>query len=456
MLKTLIDFFLLISTDKKTISYDNISTFYKFIIKKLPEIESKRPFLISTSLNKKKEKEIDKENDIDEKIGENIYKNNDNINSSNKDLDKNFSIKKFQNELLSLFNDFIDYLYEDNIIILKEDKMDILMNKINKNLKDKNMNNIIANNIKKKIIRNYIIELINNNKDNNNFISSNLSIKNFINFFNTRNKNKNRLIAEKFIIAINPIIKIYKIDKKIIHKKKINKSKIKSLPRISITLEENHHSIKMTLNTDTKIENNKDEYNSIYKSSKPISKKRFEDSINKYMLNKNKRKTDYNNKSKITKKTLIELNDLSHDTIQCDTLVNCKSYDNIQRKELFENSFKKKIKKISTNIKVSNIKESKINIKKDKSHSKKILMDEIKKFYSNIPTETYEDKNEKINCRSFKTTLNNNDLEEKNYINNNNLKYYNFNNIKKTDSIMTSKSKKEDSISEKSNGCFIY
>ena len=50
MINTLVDLFLLISTDKKTITCNNLSTFYQFITKKLPEIESHRPNLI-TSLN---------------------------------------------------------------------------------------------------------------------------------------------------------------------------------------------------------------------------------------------------------------------------------------------------------------------------------------------------------------------------------------------------------------------
>ena len=315
MLKTLIDLFLLISTDKKTITYDNISTFYKFIIKKLPEIESKRPFLISSSLNKKNLKQIQKENIIDEKIGGSQFQNNELNNNSNKNMDKNISIKKFQDELLSLFYDFIDYLYEENIIILNEEKMKILTNKINKKLKDKNMNNKKVISIKKNIIRNYIIELINNNKNNNNFISSDLSIKNFINFFNTKNQNKNRLIAEKFIIAINPIIKIYKNDRKIIYRRKINKSKTKSLPKVTITLDDNNI-IKMSLNNDIKNENNKNDIKYNYRSNHSINEKKIlDDSINKFINNKNKRKTDCNNKSKMTKKNLIELNNLSHDSI---------------------------------------------------------------------------------------------------------------------------------------------
>ena len=455
MLKTLIDLFLLISTDKKTITYDNISTFYKFIIKKLPEIESKRPFLISSSLNKKNLKQIQKENIIDEKIGGSQFQNNELNNNSNKNMDKNISIKKFQDELLSLFYDFIDYLYEENIIILNEEKMKILTNKINKKLKDKNMNNKKVISIKKNIIRNYIIELINNNKNNNNFISSDLSIKNFINFFNTKNQNKNRLIAEKFIIAINPIIKIYKNDRKIIYRRKINKSKTKSLPKVTITLDDNNI-IKMSLNNDIKNENNKNDIKYNYRSNHSINEKKIlDDSINKFINNKNKRKTDCNNKSKMTKKNLIELNNLSHDTIQCDTLINSKSYNNFQYQDLVRNCIKIKTKKISANTKLNNINENQINFKNDKSYSKKILIDEIKKYYSKIPTETYEDKNNKINNKSFKNVLNNKDFTEKDHVSNN-LKSYNLENIRKVDSLISSKFKKEDSLTEKSNGCFIY
>ena len=51
MLKTLIDFFLLISSDKKKITCTNISTFYQFITKKIIDIENQRPFIIINSLS---------------------------------------------------------------------------------------------------------------------------------------------------------------------------------------------------------------------------------------------------------------------------------------------------------------------------------------------------------------------------------------------------------------------
>lgn len=83
--------------------------------------------------------------------------------------------------------------------------------------------------IKKLEIRNFIIDLINNN--NKNFISFNLSIKHFIIFFSSKNKDKNRNMADKFIRILNPVIKLYRRDKKIVRLKKINRVKTKSLAK---------------------------------------------------------------------------------------------------------------------------------------------------------------------------------------------------------------------------------
>ena len=52
MLKSLIDFFLLLSSDKKSITTYDISTFHSFIIKKIPEFEKQRPGIIYNSLIK--------------------------------------------------------------------------------------------------------------------------------------------------------------------------------------------------------------------------------------------------------------------------------------------------------------------------------------------------------------------------------------------------------------------
>lgn len=173
-------------------------------------------------------------------------------------MDKNIEIKKFQKEIISLFNDMIDFLYEENIIVLKEDKKNLLKNKINRKIKEKNVflrsnsSYNLINDIKKVETRNYIIELINENKNNNNFTSFNFTIKNFIDFFNTKNKNKNRLIAEKFVVAINPIIKIYKNEKKLTYLKKVNKTTTRSLSRIPIIHIDNNDLYKAKISNEKK------------------------------------------------------------------------------------------------------------------------------------------------------------------------------------------------------------
>ena len=216
MLKTLVDLFLLISTDKKSITSNDISIFYLFITKKLSEIENHRPGLIFSSINNSKN------NNEDIKYGKNLI-------SKNEEINKNIKIKNIQNELLSLFTDMINFLYEENNITFTNDKKNILNNKINKNLSFQNnsLENELIQKNKKDEISYCIIELIQKNNLNNKNISFNCSIKDFIKFFNSKNKDKNRHIADKFINIINPIIKIYNSDNKTKFHKKKYKSKNK-------------------------------------------------------------------------------------------------------------------------------------------------------------------------------------------------------------------------------------
>ena len=51
-----------------------------------------------------------------------IFQNDESGNKTNRITYKNIAIKKFQKELISLFNDMIDFMYEETIVILKEDK----------------------------------------------------------------------------------------------------------------------------------------------------------------------------------------------------------------------------------------------------------------------------------------------------------------------------------------------
>ena len=141
MLKTLIDFFLLISSDKTKITSTNISIFYQFITKKIIDIENQRPFIITNSLSYSNLnlKQSYNENISSKNIDGFIFQNDESTNKTNRITDKNVAIKKFQKELISLFNDMIDFMYEEKIVILREDKKIILINKINNKLKEKNI-----------------------------------------------------------------------------------------------------------------------------------------------------------------------------------------------------------------------------------------------------------------------------------------------------------------------------
>ena len=479
MLKTLIDFFLLISSDKTKITCTNISTFYQFITKKIIDIENQRPFIIINSLSYSNLylKQSYNENISNKNIDGFIFQNDESTNKTNRIMDKNIAIKKFQKELISLFNDMIDFIYEERIVILREDNKIILINKINNKLKDKNIfvkgkaSNYAINDIKKIETRNYIIELINNNKYNDNFISFNFTIKNFIDFFNTKNRNKNRYIAEQFVKAINPIIKIYKNDKKLSQIKKINKTKTRSLSKIPIihidtndlykakisNRKKNYCNMKYKMSNSSKnnISSNPNIKNYMHKGNYSFHKKKGKYGFSNLLLNKNKRKTENYNKSKISKKNSREQNDVTHDTIQCQTLNNCNSFDNIQNMYKIENILYNNIKTNSTHINGN-----KIKIKSNRANSKNIVINEIRNFYSNSQIDYFKNKN-----KSSITTLYDNDIYDLNkniYKNcdleeNCNLKTCNIDtNVKNRESKMISTSQKEEELNEKGSGCFIY
>jgi len=479
MLKTLIDFFLLISSDKTKITSTNISIFYQFITKKIIDIENQRPFIITNSLSYSNLnlKQSYNENISSKNIDGFIFQNDESTNKTNRITDKNVAIKKFQKELISLFNDMIDFMYEEKIVILREDKKIILINKINNKLKEKNIfvkgnaSNYAINDIKKIETRNYIIELINNNKYNDNFTSFNFTIKNFIDFFNTKNRNKNRSIVEQFIKAINPVIKIYKNDKKLSQIKKVNKTKTRSLSKIPIihidtndlykakisNRKKNYCNMKYKISSTSKnnASTNSSIKNYVHKANYSFHKKKGKYGFSNLLLNKNKRKTENYNKSKISKKNSKEQNDVTHDTIQCQTLNNCNSFDNIQSMYKIENILYNNIKTNSTHINGN-----KIKIKNNRANSKNIVINEIRNFYSNSQIDYFKNKN-----KSSITTLYDNDIYDLNkniYKNcdldeNCNLKSCNIDtNVKNRESNMISASQKEEELNEKGSGCFIY
>ena len=477
MIKTLVDLFLLISSDKKTITCNDISTLYQFITKKLPEIENQRHSIMSCSLIQSNINNDNNEKIEQKKIESFIYQNEDIINKIN----KNIILKDLQIELLSLFNDMIDYIYEENIIALSEDKKEILKNKINKILKDKSLimsknksiNNLQTQSLKKGEIRNYLIQLINNNNNNNdinnsNITSFNFSIKNFINFFNIKNIEQNRYVAQKLIYVITPIIEIYKTDIKMIYTKKMNKPKTKSLckiERINIDNNNNNKNINMSKKqyTTKNRNNNNNNINKFYykvKNNSLTNKKKEYFNLNNIIIKKKKRKTVNNNninKNQITSKENIinnyDKNNYTQDTIPCQTLKNCHSFDNMPKNDLYVNYLSNIIKNIKAN---KNIRINKINTRKIVGD----IGDKTNYYYPESHIEHLN--NNKKYCIGNKLTvygLNKKNARKKIYVNDKKeIEIYNINKIGKTNksSYLSYVNKKGNDFNDKSNGCLIH
>ena len=464
MINTLIDLFLLISTDKKSITSNNLCTFYQFIAKKLIDIENQRPNIISSFLSQNNSKNEHNDKINHKQIDGFIYHNKDII----KKITKDVIIYNFQNELLSLFNDMIDYLYEENLVILSDEQKHILKNIINKKLSEKNIlyssnapiNNLLVQKIKKKEIRKYILELINNNNYNSNFLLFDFSIKNYINFFNTKNIEKNRCTAEKFVNLINAIIKIYNTDKKNIYNKKINTVKIKSLGKIPFINIDNTNNIiikeKSLRNKNTKNDINK-YYNKVNHSVNNGKREYF--NLNNIFIKKKKRQTAYNNIQKEPKNINIEdKNNKTQDTIPGQTLNNCYSLDNLPKNENIGNYLNNIIKNVNTNT----------NRKRNELNLRKINYNKMKDFYSKSQrgknnTKDIDIKHKPTLSAIFNKDINDLNKKSKKYninINNCNL-LGNFtfdnddkNNNNNIDFIYVNKN--ENDFNEKNIGCIIY
>ena len=417
MLKPLVNLYLLLSSDKKSITSHDLSIFYQFITKKIPEIENHHPTVLISSLDKYYFIQKNNDNSLNKGKKRFILQNEIIENKDNKKI----IIKNFQNELLFLFYDMIDYLYENKIIILSDDNKKVLTNKTNKKIKS--FEKVQSKNIEKEEIRNFIIELINLHKLNNNFISFNFNINNFINFFNSKNKDKNRLIAAKFINTVNPIIKIYKNDIKIAHKKNIYKSKTKSSPKISIINFHNNIS-----------SNNKDSKNKILNHFNKSLSNRLKDkfNLNNMIIKKNKRNTAYNKNRIEEKEDFKKGNNISVDTLPCQTLNNCISFNNSQKNYLIKNN-------LNNNIKI---------IKGDSNNNKldveKLAINELNflEYQKKIKNKTFYNEMKKGN---------------KNKIVNYKLDEFNIDkNEKKRKTNITVEYKNEENINNKQSQCFIF
>ena len=209
MLQSLSDFFLLISSDSKKITNRDLTIFYNFIVKKMPQMEQQYPNLVSKSLNTQEGKNYN--NDKDE-LDIKEFKNC-------KDSKKIFA--HFQKQIMNLFNNLIEYCYNEGIIKLNKKFDQVLKVKIDDKIKEK-VNKKMSNNwkynynnnqyikrAKTSEIRNFLIFLIINGD-----INFNIYPNEFVNFFNSENKSKNRNIVDQFMRIIKNIIKIYKDNKR--------------------------------------------------------------------------------------------------------------------------------------------------------------------------------------------------------------------------------------------------
>ena len=158
-----------------------------------------------------------------------VVNNQINNNINNKDSKKYFN--HFQKQILNLFNDLLDYCYNEGIIKLG-DKFEKIIKGIDDKIREKtnnrkniidnskyNYNNIYQKEIsikkaKKEKLRNFLIYLIINGE-----INFNINPNDYVNFFNSENKAKNRASAEQFMKFIKNIIIIYKENKKNINKR---------------------------------------------------------------------------------------------------------------------------------------------------------------------------------------------------------------------------------------------
>ena len=453
MINPLIDFFLLISTDKKSITCNNLSTFYQFITKKLPEIESHRPNLITSSLYQQNSQK----NNNEKPIKSFVNQNKDIINKIN----KNFELIEFQNELLSLFYDMIDYLYEEKNIILSEDKKNILTKRIMEKFKEKKLmnkkinnkfNNILIQNIQNIQTRKYLLELIiTNTIYSNNFLLFNFTITNYINFINNKNINKNRYIIDKFMKVIIPVIKIYKTDTKNSHAKKNSKLKTKSLCKLQVlNINFSKNNINNNINNNifkgytTKNKNSKNINQYFHKINNSYNNKKKEFfNLNNIFINKNKSNKKPNNQSQIKQNEnyINDKNNMTKDTIPCQTLKNCYSFDKISKSNLKVNYLSNIIKKINTD-----------NNKNNKNIRTHEIKNKIKYFYPKRQVDNLKMKNKSVLYRFKKNTIGNgNENNESEIYNNNSIEN------KNRSSYMDLVNKKYNNIlNESNNGCLIH
>ena len=294
MLQALSDLFLVISSDSKKITNNDLIVFYNFIIKKIPQIEQQFPLIISkslsnnisSSLSEKKQTEI------------NIYKSN-----------KDNNIKKlcvhFQKQIFNLFSELINFCYKEGIIKLNNQ---ILQEKILKKV-DFNFGKVNCNPQNNKNTQNFLIYLVINNKVNCTIFPSE-----YIKFFNSENTIKRRVYAERFMKFVKHMIKIYKESKKHLNIKRVN------------------YTEKKISNTERLIGFNKQIHEKNKLSFRIIKKGSKEDNTKKN-ISSSERSIIVNNE---TENSLEDDKEEINDTISCDTPknVNKKKYKKINERKV--------------------------------------------------------------------------------------------------------------------------
>ena len=375
MLQTLSELFLLISNDGQKITSKDLSLFYNFITKKIPQIQQQFPSMLINSLNSSSNLNSVEDRKLSDS---NDFKND-------KDSKKVFI--SFQRQILSLFNDIIDYCYSEGIIKLNNKFEKLIKNKIDEKIREKSnkknrknkyefdynkyyQNELNINRSKREKLRHFLIFLTINGE-----INYNIFPNDYVNFFNSENKLKNRLNAQQFMEFINNFLKIYKENKANYNKRINNKSnnntdiKLKSKDNNNTIIEENNKTdlnknskcIK-SFNTDTKIFDIKDKnkvnnIKHVYKksinnnSNKAELRNKFINNSKDNLMNNNALKENLFSNNKLQNKlspdkSIIIDNDVYNDSgdEEINDTIRCETPKNIENEETIEINNKNDLK----------------------------------------------------------------------------------------------------------------
>ena len=433
MLNTLSDLFLLISNDSQKITNKDISNFYYFITKKMPQIEQHYPTILSKSI-----KSISNLNSPESKKHKCLSEFKSDKNK------KQLVFINFQKKIINLFNDLIDYCYNVGIIKLDNKYEKIIKTKIDEKIREKsekknkknnskfefNYNKFYQNELyihksKKEELRNLLIFYIINGE-----ININIYPNDYVDFFNSINKTNNRLIAEQFMKYIDNIKILYKEIKKNNKNKILNKSNNTNIEMKNKTSGTSNTGIK-SFNTDSKCfklspRNNEGYERKTYKK-KINKKKNINCSIDKCktkFITSTSNKNPINQYLKINKipkdiKSLspddIIFNDNNdkydsdddddneiNDTIRCETP---KIIEEKKVKKINNNSNLKKLLLKDEQSKDENITNKKINKSYNKSTVSGIINNEESTIISNI--------NIKTNNNNYSMNKNDNNIKQK-------------------------------------------